>query len=354
MAFSIVGVVIVRHRPGNTVGWLCSIAGVGVSVVALSVGIATLALATDRSEPIGTTAAWVAHTGSITIVAFPLLIMYRFPTGRPLGQGWRRIEALTVAYVVSLILLVAVDPMPMLGFPATPNPFGIGAASRLSALIFVPATAGAVLAMSSLVVRFRQGSALERRQLRLLAAASALVGVAMGTMTVTSPDLVTTGRLSTLTAAINAIAFAAIPVAIGIAIVRDRLYDIDRIVNRTLVYAIVSAVLAAVYGVTVIGLSAPLGVLAPGVGSTIATAGSTLLVAALFRPVRARAQGAIDRRFDRERYEAAQSIESFAGQVRAEVELEPIVADLARAADGAVRPSTMSCWIRGSVTGDGS
>ena len=176
--------------------------------------------------------------------------------------------------------------------------------------------------------------------------ASVLVGLAMATMSLTSPDLVRGGRLSTLTAVINAVAFATVPLAIGIAIVKDHLYDIDRIVNRTLVYGLVSAVLAGVYAATIVGISAVLQVVAPQAGNTIATAGSTLLVAALFRPVRARAQATIDRRFDRERYEASRTIDAFAGEVRAEVELASIIVDLRLAADRTMHPATTGCWIR--------
>lgn len=349
MAFSLVGAIIVRHQPDNTVGWLCSVAGLQVSLTALSVGIATFFLVADRSSPIGVGSAWVAHTGAIAIVAVPLLILFRFPTGRSLGPWWRRVELLTVVFVGVLLLMAAIEPMPLFGFPATPNSLAVGETPRLSPIAFGPVIACAVLAVGALIARFRHGSALERRQLRLLAAASILLGIAFATMTITSPDLVSGGRLSTVTALVNATAFAAIPIAIGIAIVRDRLYDIDRIVNRTLVYALVSAVLACVYGVAVLGLSALLGVLAPEAGNALATAGSTLLVATLFRPVRARAQITINRRFDRERYEATRIIDSFAGQVRAEVELDAIVGDLQLAALRTVRPSNTACWIRGAA-----
>lgn len=347
MAFSIVGAIIVRHQPDNVVGWLCSIGGLEVALVALAVGIATRALTENPPLPVGVAAAWAAHVGSITIVAAPLLILFRFPTGRSLGQWWWRAELMTLGWVGVMILIVALDPMPLLGFPAIANPLGVGDVSRLRAIAFTPAIACAGLAVVSLVVRFQRGSLLERRQIRLLAAASVLVGVAIATITLTSPDLLSGGELRTQTAVINAIAFSAIPVAIGVAIVRANLYEIDRLVSRTLVYALVSAVLASVYVVAVIGLSAVIGTLAPKAGNTPAIAGSTLLVASLFGPVRARAQIAIDRRFNRERYEGNLIIAAFAGDVRSEVELDAIVGHLRRAAVRTVHPSTTGCWIRG-------
>jgi hypothetical protein len=353
LAFSIVGAIVVRHGADNKVGWLCSIAGLQVALVALAVGIATFGLAVHPLSSFGTASAWVAHTGSIAIFLAPLLILYRFPNGRPLGPWWRRAELLTVVCVGVLMLTVAIDPMPMLTFPTTWNPMALGQATRLGVLSLIPTFACTAAAIAALVVRFRRGSTLERRQLRLLAIASVVLGLAMVTMPLTSPQLITGGRLSTSTAVINAVAFAAIPLAIGVAIVKDHLYDIDRILNRTLVYAMVSAVLAVVYVVAVVVLSALFEVLAPGVEKTLATAGSTLIAAALFRPVRERAQIAIDRRFDRQRFESARICEAFAGQVRDAVELAAIVGDLRLAVASTVRPSSMTCWIRGGLP-DGS
>lgn len=352
LAFSIVGAIVVWHRPANTIGWLCSVGGLQVSLVALAVGTAEYGLAMEPPWLVGTASAWMAHIGSIGIVVVPLLVLFRFPSGRPLGTTWLRAERLAVGYVAALTLLVAVDPMPLLTFPSTPNPLAVGGTSRFGPLSFAPVAACAVVAIASLAMRFRRGSMLERRQIRLLAIASVLVGLAFATMPLTSPDLTSGGELSTLTAMINATAFTAIPVAIGIAITRDRLYDIDRVVNRTLVYTVVSAVLVGVYATTVVGLTALLDAVTRGATTALPTAASTLLVAVLFRPVRARAQGSIDRRFDRERYEASRTVEAFVGQIRDEVELGAIVSDLQRVAEQTVRPATTACWIRMPAEGE--
>jgi hypothetical protein len=347
MSFSVVGAIVVRHQPGNLVGWLCCFNGLQVSFVALTVGIATFNLAADPRSPVGLAAAWLSHAGSLTIFTLPLFIFLRFPTGRSLGDGWRRVEALVLVYVGAFGLLAAIEPMPLLAFPTTPNPFAIGDSPRIGAFGFaILALPLVALVTSSLVVRYRQGSPLERRQLRWLGVACVLVGFAMLSMTVTSPELASKGRLSTITAVVNAIAFSSIPVAIGIAIVRDRLYDIDRLFKRTLVYALVSGILALVYAVAVVGLSAPLTALLPTAGNTLATAASTLLVAALFRPVRSRAQVAVDRRFDRERHEATTTVEAFSRRVRAEVELDAIVGQLLGSAGRVVHPSSSGYWLR--------
>jgi hypothetical protein len=346
LMFSLVGAIIVRRRPDNVVGWLCSVGGLQVALVALAVGIGTYGLASSSSSPAGVAGAWLGHVGAVSVVAVPIVILYRFPTGRALGSSWRRAEALSVLYVGLLVALAAVDPMPLLTFPSTPNPLALGVTHRLVVAAFAPVWLFAGLGVAALVIRYRRGTSLERRQLRLLAVAGVLVGLALLTMPITSPEMLTHGRLSTITAIVNGAAFSSIPVAIGVAIIRDQLYDIERIVNRTLVYAAVSAILAATYVVTVIGLTSLLGAIAPDASNTLATAASTLLVATLFRPVRARAQTAVDRRFDRERYAATQSIDSFARQVRTEVELDAIVRDLGGAVRKTVRPVSMACWIR--------
>jgi hypothetical protein len=291
------------------------------------------------------TFAWIVHTGSLSTTLVPLLILMRFPTGRPLS---RPAEWLTIAAIGLFVPLLAVEPMRLITFPTTPNPLGLGEA-RIEHLI-LPAYALLLVPVASvagtLILRYQRGSAVERLQLRWLGLATILIVCAAISAPLTSPGLLGGGRLSTPSVVINAVAFTSIPVAIGIAIVRYRLYDIDVIVKRTLVYGAVSAVLAAVYVVGVLVLQAPLGSIVPGEAQTLATAGSTLLVAALFRPVRARAQGVIDRRFDRDRYAAARTIDAFAGQVRGEVELGAIVGDLLDTARQTVHPAAAACWVR--------
>lgn len=348
LAFAVVGWLIIRHQPRNAIGWLCAGSGFGVSLIAIATGIATNLLAGDpRSDP-GRLAAWIAHSLTMGMIGLPVFVFLRFPTGTPLGPAFARFERLGVVLIGSLLPVVAVAPMPLLGFPATPNPFGL-ADSPIEPFLWWVTLVMLVLvivALWALVLRFQRGSTLERRQIALLGAAAALLVLDLAAIPVTSPAIVTTGRLSAPTQVLTAVAMTSIPVAIGIAIARYRLYEIDRIVKRSLVYGVVSAVLFGVYLVAVLVLQAPLGTAFPAEAQTLATAGSTLLVAALFRPVRSRAQAAIDRRFDRERYEATRTIETFAGQVRGEVELDAIASDLVAAARQTVHPSAATCWIR--------
>jgi len=344
LTFSVVGVVLVRRQPDNAVGWLCVGGGLQVGVIALATGYATYGLSADPHSVTGVAAAWISHVGSATLILVPVLIALRFPTGQPVS---RAAELWSVGSIIAFVVLIAIEPMPLMAFPTTLNPLGVGAGLRNLALappliLVIPASAVAM----AIRLRYLRGNAVERLQLRWLGFASLVVGAVWITTPLTSPDLLTTGRFSTAYAILSAVAFTSIPVALGIAIVRYRLYDIDVIVNRTLVYGAVSAVLLGVYLAAVLVLQAPLVAVVPDDAQTLATAGSTLLVAALFRPVRERAQRTIDRRFDRERYEAVRTIEAFSAQVRDEVELGAILVEFLGATGRTVHPTAAACWLR--------
>jgi len=349
LAFAVVGWLIIRRQPENLIGWMCLYFAFGVSLIAVVTGIATYLLAADSGSLAGQLAGWVAHSATLGVVALPVFVFLRFPTGRPVGRRFALFERLSIALVASLVPVVALAPIPLLGFPTTPNPLAVRDLPIEPAVSYVTIVVLLLLlvAAASLVQRYRRGSPLERRQVAILGAAAALVVLAFGSSPWTSPEILSVGRLSAPTQIVTAVAMTAIPIAIGIAIARYRLFEIDRIVNRTLVYATVSAVLAGIYVFAVLVLQAPLGEVLPDDARTLATAGSTLLVAALFRPVRARAQRTIDRRFDRERYEARRTIEAFAGDVRDEVELEAILRDFLAATARTVHPASAACWIRG-------
>ena len=349
LASAIAGAIIVRRQPANLIGWACSAGGFVPVLIALSVGIATYLLALDVESRPGQVVAWISHIGSVMLFAPAFLIMFRYPSGRALGPRSARLERLWAGMFGVLLLTAAVAPLPIVGFIGLSNPFGVEGVPRsvflglLAVTISVLLTAGG----STLVTRYRQGSWHERRQIGLLGGAAALVVADVATIPVTSPQFASTGQLSFATYFTSTLALTSIPVAIGIAVVRYHLYDIDLIVKRTLVYGVVSAVLFGVYLAAVLVLQGPLGTVVPGEAETLATAASTLLVAGLFRPVRDRAQRAIDRRFDRERYEARRTIEAFAGDVRDEVELEAILRDFLAATARTVHPASAACWIRG-------
>jgi hypothetical protein len=236
------------------------------------------------------------------------------------------------------------------GYPGITNPLGIEAlrpatGALVSTVVLIPiAIIGCAVA---LIRRFRRSDGLARVQLKWFAAATGIVATAYATAMVLNlvagieeadPTWLTVaGNVAVLT-------FVLIPIAVGIAILRHRLYDIDVIINRTLVYGALTATLTVSYFVVVTTLE---GLLRPISGqSELAVAGSTLVVAALFRPARRRIQGFVDRRFYRSKFDAAATLQSFSARLREEVDLEALTSHLLQVVDQTMRPATSSLWLR--------
>jgi hypothetical protein len=211
----------------------------------------------------------------------------------------------------------------------------------LAAVFVVP------FVIASVVVRFRRGDAVERTQLKWLLTVTAIAGIALLISALTSA----LGAIALATPAysVGLLAFAALPMAIGIAVLRYRLYEIDRIISRTIGWALVTGVLGSVFVLGVVSLQAALTGLTQG--NTIAVALSTLAVAALFRPVRGRVQRGVDQRFDRGRYDAQRTAAAFAERLRVEVALDTVVADLHETVVRSVRPTLFGLWLRPSTSG---
>ena len=269
-----------------------------------------------------------------------------FPDGRLPSRRLRPPLAIAIALMASGTSLTLVTPGEVVGQPGTHNPFGLawlpsdltGQAQTLDTIGILAIT---VLGVVAVILRYRGGSALTRAQLRWFVAA---VLLAAGPLAITLVPNV--GGPAWLLAAM--VGLVLVPVAIGVAILRYRLYDIDRIISRTLAYAVLTAILAAVYVVGFLGLQA---VFAPFTanGGPVAVAASTLAVFALFQPVRRRIQGAVDRRFYRSRYDAAWEIESFAARVRDEVEVDRLTVALSTTLERTMQPKSASIWLRGAA-----
>jgi hypothetical protein len=261
----------------------------------------------------------------------PLLFLL-YPTGRPPSAGWRWVVGVTAAAGGLLVVLSAFGQVE----PGFVNPIGISALVEVGLVIGPMLLDGfLVLALCSviaLIVRFVRSDGLERRQIGWL-----LYAAAVFIVVVTALDLLELNE--TLESVLYGAAYLSLPAAIGIAILRYRLYEIDRIVNRTVTYTVVVAALAAVY----LGGVAALGALV-GSESPITVAAATLAAAALFNPVRRRVQGWVDRRFSRSKYDE-RVVDEFATRLRGEVDLEGLAADLVRAVRGALRPSLVQLWI---------
>jgi hypothetical protein len=349
LTFPAVGAAIAIRRPGNAIGWLFLAGGLGAQLEDAALGYATYAIVEEPgSLPGAAAAALLADSVWVpTMAAGISLLLLLFPTGRPPSRRWNIliwIVALDVAvYVVGTLL----NPGPLYFFESVRNPLGIegggdviGPVVDLAGGPFLLTTLAAAVALG---IRFRRSHGVEREQLKWLVYAGALI-------VVLTPLLVTLGEGDVEVGGILVSDFiyglivAFVPLAVGAAILRHRLYDIDVVINRTLVYGALTAALVASYVGLVLLLQLALGPLTEE--SDLAIAGSTLAVAALFRPLRARIQRLVDRRFYRSRYDAARTLERFGARLRDEVELDSLGADLRRVVGDTMEPAHVSLWLR--------
>jgi hypothetical protein len=336
LAFATMGALIASRRPGNPIGWILLGAGASYAIGGLAIDDSP----GGSSLPplvmwLGT---WVWMAGIGPAATFGLLL---FPDGRLPSPRWRPVAWLAATANVLTIAGIALAPGPFED-DVVENPLGLEAAPGLPdamATVGAVALAGALVgSIASLFVRFRRARSVEREQLKWLTYAGALVGVALSGAFVL--EAIVVRDTVDLTNTIVSLALAAVPGAMGIAILRHRLYDIDVVINRTLVYGALTATLAAAY-LTLVLLAG----LAVG-ESDLAIAASTLAVAALFRPARARIQAAVDRRFYRRRYDAARTLDAFGGRLREQLDLDALGADLRGVVQDTVQPAHVSLWMR--------
>jgi hypothetical protein len=339
-----VGALVGSRRPAHPVGWL--LLGLGLLVVGNGVvsGYVTYGLvARPGALPAASYLAGIANSIQVLWVACVSFILLLTPTGSLPSPRWRWWARVAAAAPVLLVVLAAVDPQPLLpehpevGNPlAVPVPTGLLLAVAAVAAVLVLVTL--VGAAGSLVVRFRRARGTERQQLRWLAVGAALaamallVAVAAGAM----------GRDGVVLAALGT-CVALLPLATGAAILRYRLYDLDRILSRTLAYGLLTVLLGGGYAGIVLGLGQLL-----GRESSLVVAGATLAVAAAFQPARRRIQQAVDRRFNRRKYHAAQTIEAYSVRLRDQLDLDTLSAELLAVVDQTTEPTQISLWLRPS------
>ena len=297
-AFMLVGVVIVAHRPGNAVGWIFSAIGLLSAAGVLTMEYAEFAYVTrPGSLPGAALAAWFTWWWLPILGLILVFTVLLFPTGHLPSPRWRPVAVTGALAITAVTVLGAVQPTLKLQNEEVylPNPVGLAGVpdpedGTLGAVLLGVLAACTVASVVSVVLRFRRSSGVERQQLKWFTYAAAVMLLAnLVTMTVL-PEGVASDVLFGL-------AIALVPIAAGVAILRHRLYDIDRLINRTLVYAALTAVLGAVYAGAVLVLG-----LVGGVGGELpswAVAGATLATAALFQPARRRIQAVVDRRFNR-------------------------------------------------------
>jgi hypothetical protein len=336
----LVGALIVTLKPGNPVGWLFSLSGL---MWASEFAFGDIA---ERAGPgsLLTFASWWAAWAWIVAILAPITCLYIFPTGRPISRVWRRTLVVAVSLGTVGVVATMIDPelQATSAAPTVTNPIGVAGLAGLqtgaSAVLYRLVLLGAALAgVAAFVSRYRSSGGVERQQLKWVAFGGpiAVFGwIAAGAL----DSLGIHGDLPWI------VPFIAIPVSAGIAILRHQLFDIDRLISKTLVYGSLTVLLGAGYvGLVLTGqalFSSFTG------GSNLAIAVSTLLVAALFLPVRARVQGFVDRRFYRRRYDAQRTLEGFGARLREQVDLETLDAELRAAIDATMQPAHVSLWRR--------
>jgi hypothetical protein len=353
--FAVMGALIVARRPGNRIGWLfVAIGFLGALVGALDAyALYTLAAGPSTDLPGAVVAAW----GSLTIGSIPLALLLLFvpllyPTGRLPSPRWRPVAWLGALALLLATVADALHPgqVEASEVPVGQSPLGIAAAEGVLSLLagamfflFIPL---ALAAQASLLVRFRRARGDERQQLKWLA--YAILSFAAYLLLLPLSLLVFHDPSELVADLLGIVPLLAVPVALGVAVLRYRLYDIDRIINRTLVYGLLTAVLGAVYAGVVLVLGQVFGDIGAEPPSS-AVAGATLAAAALFRPARRRIQAAVDRRFNRRKYNAAKTIEAFSTRLRDQLDLDTLSTELLAVVDQTMEPTQVSLWLRPSA-----
>jgi thiosulfate reductase cytochrome b subunit len=348
--FPSVGSLIAARRPRNPIGWIFCAMGLLFVIAVFTGNYAEYALKVEPgSLRFGRQAAWVGNWIWLVALCPVALFLLLFPNGTLPSVRWRLVVRALAGGLAAWAVAFALKPGPLTnaGYENVDNPYGIrglGAffdiVGAVSGLVILT---GALASVGSVVVRFRAATGVERNQLQWVAYAAALVGVFVVAGLVVEWWAEPEDVILSLVQQGLVVSMTGIPIAAAIAILRHRLYDIDRIINRTLVYGLLSALLGAAYAsiVAVAGSVAP--------GTEITTAGATLAVAALFRPLRRRVQDFIDKRFYRRRYDAAQTLEAFGARVRDEVDLDALTGELLAVVRTTVQPAHASLWLRGEV-----
>ena len=349
LVFPAVGLAILNRHPRHLVGLLFCVSQVGWAVNNLAGSYVR-----TGAFPFTWLAVWLYIWPGILSSAVLVVLLLVFPDGRFLSPRWRRVgqAVLVVAAVTGLAAAVAPGPVdPSIGIAAA-NPLGVsgivgdiaGAVSNLGYPLFVPMF---VLAAVALVRRYRRSGIVEREQLKWFASSVVLAALlSVGALVLLSvyPSADTAPVWAQLVNELAILSVSLVPIAAAIAILRYRLYDIDVLIRRTLIYAAVSAVLAAAY-IGAIALSQA--VLAPFTGgSGVAVAISTLAVVALFQPVRTRIRTAVDRRFYRSRFDAGRTLEAFSARLSEEVDLDALRAALLVVVGDTMQPTHASLWLR--------
>ncbi|MDQ2915174.1 MAG: hypothetical protein M3T56_18275 [Chloroflexota bacterium] len=357
LIYALVGAVLLWRRPEHRSGWLFAVVALGWSLNDFAGGYGVRAVAAIPPWPGGNIALWLdGGNGWPVWMSSGLLLMLvvTFPDGRLPSSRWRAFTWLLAVWTVAAVLATAfaAEPRQFVGGPADMNPFPapppIG---KALAVLQAPINAAGLLffaaGATALFRRFRRARGVERQQLKWFTASFAFVAAVVAvfvpiTLTYGTQNAPPLGQAFFKYVVLPSVSL--IPLAAGIAILRHRLYDIDLLIKRSLVYGATSAAIAGSFFLGIVALQPVLRPLTSG--SELAVAASTLASFALFQPIRRRVQDAVDRRFDRSRYDAARTLDSFADRLRDEVDLDSLRADLVGAVNRTMGPSHASLWLR--------
>jgi hypothetical protein len=356
LAFPLVGALIASKRPKNAVGWLCLAVGLLWSLSGVFDYYGYYGAATPGSVPFPVAMAGISDW--IWVPAVGLLgtyVLLLFPDGRLPSRRWRPLAWLSGAVILLLSLGVMLAPGPLDNLAGVPNPFGIEGADWLTAGAYalLPLLPVCMLASAlSLVLRYRRSGGEERQQIKWIAFGASVVVVVYAIAMIASfvfpeESWTTAGSvwwLNLLTYAVLS-SFTIVPIAVGIAVLKYRLYEIDIIINRALVYVSLTATLVALYLGGVVLLQR-LFVLLTGQRSTLAVVASTLLIAALFNPLRRGLQSFVDRRFYRKKYDAAKTLATFNSRLREETDLDSLRDEVLGVVRETMQPAHVSLWLR--------
>ena len=344
VAYGLLGALIATRRPDNRLGWVFSgIAFVHSISYLCAVLAAYLIYRGPEPAPAGVLLGWTfIWTANLHYVPSGTLVFLLFPDGRLPSSRWRAVLWLTVASMAGLAVATALLPGPLVVFTSVENPFGVAGALplALAGISFLVGGGCAIASVGSLFVRYRRANGIERQQIKWY-----LYGGAVATAAVVA--IIALGLPLASATVLSSEATIIIAAAAAVAIFRHHLYDIDQLINRTLVYAITTGGLAIAFFGSVVVLQSLLSTLTGG--SELSVAASTLGTLALGGPVRRRAQDGVDRRFYRSRFDAARTVDEFTVRLRDQVDLDAVRADLIRTVHQTVQPTHARVWLRGPV-----
>jgi hypothetical protein len=343
LIFSVVGAVVVSRQPRNTIGWLFCGVGVAVGLNSFAGDYAEFWLMSGFGmRSLGETAAWFSSWLWILLVSSPIFVLLLFPDGRPPSPRWRPVAWCATLGITGFSLSLALGAGPLEDFPQILNPYSVDSpiVGIVGGAAGVVAIGSMVASAVSLIVRLRRAEGEQRQQVKWLAYGGAMV---VGTILVGGVITIWSVNVSIM---VMNVALLGLPVFTGIAIVKHRLYDIDIVINRTLVYGTLSVTLAALYLGGVAATQAVLGAITNQEQTQLAIVASTLVIAALFNPLRQRIQAFIDRSFYRRKYDVAKTLEGFSMKLRDDTDLEALRGDLVGVVRETMQPAHVSLWLR--------